>query len=359
LTIHHAGDVIGGRYAITRFIDEGGMQEVYEATDRLLSRTVALKTPKTSSASKRFKRSAEASARVNHANVAKTLDYLEENSRFYLIEELILGCDLRAFFRDYVPHLDPYMCAHVLHHLAKGLAASHHADVIHRDLKPSNIMVVGAEAFEGVKITDFGIAKMAKAELEAAMKDDVTQSATALGALPYMAPEMIDSFSAAARPADVWSLGAMAFEMLTGNRPFGGNYAAVPLIQAAQVPPLPASLTEKLQFAALAKEIYAVITKCLVRDLAQRPTADDLVRLCSDLCYSVMPREFGTIGYMPFPSNGFINRPGQVDVFFHQDSVPEGQVGPGQKVWFSRHPGEPRERALPVVPARESNSGAP
>lgn len=355
MTIHNAGDMIGGRYEIDHYIAEGGMQEVYEATDRLLSRAVALKTPKTPSASKRFQRSAETSARVNHANVAKTLDYIEENTRFYLIEELIPGCDLRIFLRDYVPHLDPYMCAHVLHHLAKGLAASHHAGVVHRDLKPSNLMIVDGQAFHGIKITDFGIAKMAQVELEVVGGKDeeaLTQSATALGALPYMAPEMIDSFKDAARPADVWSLGAMAFEMLTGTRPFGSGYAAVPLIQAAKVPTLPPKLTSKPQFAALTREIYGIIGKCLVKDHSFRPVADDLVKLCQDLCYSVMPREFGTVGYMPHPNNGFINRTGKPDVFFHQDCVPEGTVSTGQNVWFSRHPGEPRERALPVVVAR-------
>lgn len=356
MNIHSPGDLIGDRYAIERYIDAGGMQEVYEATDRLLLRTVALKTPKTPSASKRFKRSAETSARVNHSNVAKTLDYIEENSRFYLIEELIDGCDLRVFLKDHVSHLDPYMCAHVLHHLAKGLAASHHAGIVHRDLKPSNIMVVGGETFQGVKITDFGIAKMAKVELEVVGGGDVellTQSATALGALPYMAPEMIDSFTNAAHPADVWSLGAMAFEMLTGARPFGSGYAAVPLIQTAQVPPLQPSLTAKLQFAALANDIYDIIKKCLVKNHANRPTADDIVKLCEGLCYSTASREFGTVGNMLYANtSGFIGRPGKPDVFFHQDCVPEGTVTTGQRVWFSRHPGEPRERALPVVPAR-------
>jgi serine/threonine-protein kinase len=356
LTIHNAGDLIGGRYQIARYIAEGGMQEVYEANDLLLSRSVALKTPKTPSASKRFQRSAETSARVNHANVAKTLDYIEENSRFYLVEELISGCDLREFLRDSVARLDPYMCAHVLHHLAKGLAASHHAGVVHRDLKPSNIMVVGGQAFEGVKITDFGIAKMAEVELEVVGGGDgeaLTQSATALGALPYMAPEMIDSFKDASRPADVWSLGAMAFEMLTGNRPFGSGYGAVPLIQAAQVPSLPPGLISKLQFASLATDIYNIIVRCMVKDHTVRPTADDIVRLCEALCYSTAPREFGTVGRMLYNNtSGFIGRSSEPDVFFHQDCVPEGVVASGQRVWFSRHPGEPRERALPVVPAK-------
>lgn len=332
------------------------MQEVYLANDRLLARLVALKTPKTPSASKRFKRSAETSAKINHSNVAKTLDYVDEGSRFYLIEELIEGCDLRLFLRDYVPRLDPYACAHVFHHLAKGIAASHHAGVVHRDLKPSNIMVVGGKQFQGVKITDFGIAKMAEVELEVVGGGDVealTQSATALGALPYMSPEMIESFRDAAQPTDIWSLGAMVFEMLTGSRPFGSGYAAVPLIQSAQVPPMPANLTSKLQFSTLTKDIYGIIQSCLNKDPNSRPTADDVVRQCESLCYSTAPREFGVVGNMIYQNtSGFIRVSGANDVFFHQDSVPDGIVMSGQRVWFSRHPGEPRNRALPVVRAK-------
>ena len=194
MTTHNPGDVVGERYVIDKFISEGGMQEVYVARDELLSRTIALKTPKTGSARKRFKRSASTSASINHANVAKTLDYLEESNRYHLIEELIAGADLGQVMRDNLDQLDPYLCAHVLHHLAKGLAASHHAGVVHRDLKPSNIMVAGGMAFHGIKITDFGIAKMAEVELavvDGGDEDVLTQSATALGALPYMAPEMI------------------------------------------------------------------------------------------------------------------------------------------------------------------------
>jgi serine/threonine protein kinase len=224
LSIHDAGDLVGDRYEIGIFVGEGGMQEVYSAYDQLLFRNVALKTPKTSSATKRFKRSAETSAKINHHNVAKTLDYLEDDGRYYLIEELIDGCDLGVFLREYVPRLDPYACARVMHHLAKGLAASHHAGVIHRDLKPTNIMVVGGADFVELKITDFGIAKMAEAEMENAVaggdEEALTQSATALGALPYMAPEFIESFKHAGKPADVWSLGALMFELLTGSKPF-------------------------------------------------------------------------------------------------------------------------------------------
>jgi len=251
MTIHNSGDLIGGRYEVDHYIAEGGMQEVYAVYDTLLSRSVALKTPKTNSARKRFHRSASVSASINHSNVAKTLDYFEESDRYYLVEELIEGLDLGQALRENIQRLDPYLCAHTMHHLAKGLAASHHVGVVHRDLKPSNIMISGGMEFRGIKITDFGIAKMAEAELAVVDggEEALTQSATALGALPYMAPEMIDSFANASRPADVWSVGAVTFELLTGTKPFGTGYRAVPAIQAAIAPILPPELLSKPQFA--------------------------------------------------------------------------------------------------------------
>lgn len=355
--LHKVRDLIGGRYRIVREIGQGGMQEVYAAQDELLSRPVALKVPKSSSAEKRFKRSAVLSGKINHANVAKTLDYLEENQRFYLIEEVIEGCDLATLLTGYVPSLDPYAVARALHHLAKGLAASHHVDVVHRDLKPSNVMVVGGAEVVAFKITDFGIAKMAEKEIgDAAEGGDLTASQTALGALPYMAPEMIEDFKSAAKPADIWSLGAMTLELMTGSRPFGQGYKAVPAIMKAQLPAFPPTMAANPQFAPLGQEIYTLVTKCMKKEPADRLTADQLVSACEHLCYSISPREFGTIKTLKYNKHGFISseQPARPDVFYHVESVYGTEsISEGQRVWFSRYPGTPRERAFPVVFAKQ------
>lgn len=355
--LHGVGDIIGGRYEITGEIGQGGMQEVYRARDKLLAREVALKVPKNSSAEKRFKRSAVLSAKVNHANVAKTLDYVEEKKRFYLIEEIIDGCDLSEILSDYVPRLDPYITARVLHHLAKGVAASHHANVVHRDLKPSNVMVVGGPAILAFKITDFGIAKMTEKEIGDAVEGGsagLTASQTALGALPYMAPEMIEDMKNAGKPADVWALGAMAFELLTGSRPFGQGYKAVPAIVNAKLPELPSDLQRNPQYASLAKEIYGIIQQCIKKNADERIGADAVVAACETLCYAVSSREFGTIYSLNYNRHGFIRSDdtSKPDVFYHIDSVyGSGSVSVGQRVWFSRFPGSPRERGFPIVPA--------
>ena len=101
------------------------------------------------------------------SNVAKPLDYFEVQENFYLVEEFVDGADLAKVMGAGLPYLPPSTCARLLHQLAKGLSASHHAGVVHRDLKPSNVMIVGGHRFLEEKITDFGIAKMAEGEIGA------------------------------------------------------------------------------------------------------------------------------------------------------------------------------------------------
>ena len=353
--LHETNSRVGGRYTVVEYIGQGGMQEVYRVRDNLLEKDVVLKSPKNPSASKRFKRSAILSARVNHYNVAKTLDYIEENGRYYLIEEMVEGCDLGYFMKNYVAMFDPFSAGRVIHHLAKGLAASHHVDVIHRDLKPTNIMVAGGHEFQGFKITDFGIAKMAQEEINEAVavdEDGLTNSQTALGALPYMAPETIDDMKNAGKPADIWAIGALTFELLTGRRPFGAGYRAVPLIQAAKIPPLPSSIISNNQFSPFAEDMYKLIKLCMSKDARDRPTADQLVALCEDLYYSLASRSFGNITYMDNNSWGFSISDIGNDVFCHVKSVyGSSSLTVGERIWMTVHPGAPKGRAFPIVKA--------
>ena len=345
------GDVIGGRYEIIRYLDEGGMQFVYVARDQLIDRLVALKTPKNKSAQKRFRRSAIVAAKVNHPNVAKTLDYVKEKDQRYLIEELIEGKDLKAALLEDAPILDPYLAAKIFHHLAKGVAAAHHAGVVHRDLKPTNIMVVGDYSLAELKVTDFGIAKMAGDELQEAVEGgeaSMTTSQTAVGALPYMAPEAIERPKEVGAPADIWSVGAMMYHLLSGQYPFGQGLKAVPQIIAARPPEVPAFLTANPQFAPLAKELMDIALSCLKKEPAERPTADQLVEKCSELCYTSSPRLRGIVNDFRYGAFGFIGTPSG-DVFFHKDCVygPVPQVG--DRVLLASYNGGGAPRALPVV----------
>jgi len=331
------------------------MQQVYVAKDLSFDRRVALKVPKNTSAEKRFARSARMSARVNHANVAKTLDYFEENSRSYLVEKLVEGSDLGEILDTRFYSLDPHLAAHLLHHIAKGTAASHHAGVFHRDLKPSNIIVSSDPSLRILKITDFGIAKMAEQEIEEAFKEDtITGSQTVMGALPYMSPEMVSSPKQAGLPSDIWAIGAILYRLLAGNPPFGAGLSAVPRILDASPPTRPQFHGKKPQFELLENELWDVITACLKKDPSERPSADRLVEMCAHLCYSDAPRQTGVIGsFRRGPGAwGSITSATGYSIFFHQDSFYGDKPAAGVAVNFAAFPGFPKARAFPVLPCK-------
>ncbi len=347
---HSLGEVVGDRYEVVGFVGEGGMQFVYAALDTVLSRTVALKTPKNASALKRFHRSAIVSARVNHPNIAKTLDYFE-GERPYLVEELVAGQDLDKALLRQAGYLDPYLVAKILHHMAKGLAASHHAGVVHRDLKPTNVMVVDGFQVSAIKITDFGIAKMADEELAEAAEgggETLTGSGTAVGALPYMAPEAIETPRSVGPSADIWSLGAMMFELLSGQKPYGAGLKAVAKILSADPLEMPTFVTKNVHYKPLAEKLIEILLECMKRDPAERPNADELVRRCQELCYPKFSREFGRVKNIEYRSWGFIANRGP-DVFFHLDSVYGERPSVGDSVMYSTFIGVPASRAHPVV----------
>jgi serine/threonine protein kinase len=342
-----------GRYDPLKFVGAGGMQNVFLSTDTYLDRSVALKVPKDESSARRFERSAIVSARVNHANVAKTLDYFVESDRPYLIEEFVKGMDLGAILDQYILCLPPSTTASIVHALAKGLSASHNAGVVHRDLKPSNIMVVGGLEFAGIKITDFGIAKMAEDEIaEWADIGGGTSSGTVLGAVPYMSPESIQSFRTASKPSDVWALGAIAYELLSGRKPFGRGLTAVPAILEAVPPAVPPQINAA-QFRTLGRQVYELILRCLQKDPLRRPLADELVQECELLCYSNDLYETGKVKHKIAANRGFLTSDLAADLFYHRNSIyGDSTVAVGDRLWFGRHPGLGNDRAFPIVKLR-------
>lgn len=355
--VHRPRDLVGDRYQVLEFIDQGGMQQVYRALDMTFGKQVALKTPKNPSAEKRFARSAQLCAKITHPNIAKTLDYFESDGSFYLVEELIDAENLGTrLARDY-DYLDPHLVAHILHHLARGVAASHHVQVFHRDLKPSNIMVSADANLTEVKITDFGIAKMAEAEFDEALREgeaSITTSQTVVGALPYMAPELIEHPTEANLQADVWSLGAIVYLLVSGQHPFGSGLQAVPRILDAKVPDKPKLFAQKRKFRPLTDEMWEIISVCLSRDPAGRPTADELVERCDRLCYSLALRGVGKVSSFRIKTGhwGFIATDEMGDVFFHADSFYGRRPKVDQRVSYAAFPGSPSPRAFPVLPLK-------
>jgi len=350
-------DIVGSRYKIINYLDAGGMQEVYVAYDKLLKKKVALKTPKTQHAKKRFKRSAELSAKVNHPNVAKLYDYLEDGGREILIEEFISGKSLQVSLdKDYY-YFDPYLLAQFGHHISRGIAASHHVGVVHRDLKPGNIILEPINGTYQFKITDFGIATLTKTEFEKATKDEtsITGSQTMMGAIPYMSPEMIQGPKNADKPTDVWSLGAILYKLMSGKRPFGSGLRAVPVIDRSELPQKPSTFHTLNQFSWLNEDLWGIIVSCLQKDQESRPTADQLTKFFENICYGVFPREEGKIrDFRTGTGNwGFISI-GYNDVFFHKDSFygTADKIQLGQRVQIASHKGDPSDRAHPIIPLK-------
>jgi serine/threonine protein kinase, bacterial len=351
-----SGETISARYVLQNHIGHGGMQDVFLATDTLLDVSVAVKTPLAGQPPRRFAQSARLAARVNHHNVAKTLDYVEEDDRQFLVEEFVNGVTLEAKLTQF-GLVDPHLGARVFHHLSKGVAASHHAGVVHRDLKPSNIIVDRGVNLHQLKITDFGIATLTEEVFAVAVKNgDLTRSTsgTIRGALPYMAPEMM--FRAPGeypgKPLDVWSLGALMFRILTGDHPFGVYLEAAVNVRNRTRKDWPKFMTANQQFKPLAEELQEIISKCLQYKPEDRPTADQLVDLLGELCYINVNRSEGTVtNLIQNGHSGFANG---VDgkTFFSMESV-YGTRRPGasqnSSICYSRFPGTPHHRGHPVI----------
>lgn len=350
------GTVISDRYQVISHAGKGGMQDVYLAKDLKLDIHIALKTPLPGLETKRFSSSAKISAKVNHHNVAKTLDYFEFDDQIFLVEEFVHGETLE----DKLSHfgiLDPHFSACVLHNLSKGIMASHQAGVVHRDLKPSNIMISNGVAFEQLKITDFGIASLTNEFFaEAAENGDLTlsTSGTIRGALPFMAPEMMfrKKGDIIKSSADIWSLGAMMFRLMTGIYPFGVYLEAAVNVKSKNREPWPAFMTANKQFSTLSTELQKIVDSCLEYEPEKRPKAKDLVSICEELCYLSTPRELGNVtNFIQNGYSGFINGAGGT-AFFSIESV-YGPIKPdtshNSSVCFSKFPGSPRDRAHPVT----------
>ncbi len=354
------GEIIADRYEVVDIIGEGGMQEVYLARDATFDQLVALKAPKNESASKRFSRSARVSARITHANIAKTLDYIPASERDYLVEEFVPGRDLKQRMDKEFKIFDPHLAAHLVHHIVRGIAASHHANVLHRDLKPSNIMVSDDPGLRIIKITDFGIAKMADEEIEQAVsgndEESLTGSQTAMGAVPYLAPENFNrDLGQVSLPSDIWSIGALLYHFLVGERPFGGGWQAIPKIVAAILPKRDEVLQVKTQFHHITEALWDIAIRCMQLQPADRPTVDELVLTLADIPYSTATRLVGEIYNfgIPFATCGFIETPSG-DCFFHEDSFYGRKPVNGMIVNFAPFNGSPRNRAFPVLPLRDS-----
>jgi len=244
------GRLIDGRYEVRSRIARGGMATVYLATDLRLERRVAIKImhghlADDNAFKSRFIQEARSAARLAHPNVVNVFDQGQDADTAYLVMEYLPGITLRDLLKDY-GKLTPEQTEDILEAVLSGLAAAHKAGIVHRDVKPENVLL----ADDGrIKISDFGLAR--------AVNNNTATGQALLGTIAYLSPELVTRGIADAR-SDIYALGIMTFEMLTGEQPYVGEAPmqiayqhandTVPL-PSSKVPSTPHQLDELVRWA--------------------------------------------------------------------------------------------------------------
>ncbi|MBD2760598.1 serine/threonine protein kinase [Yimella sp. cx-573] len=255
--MNRTGDTLGGRYELTERIAAGGMGEVWQAKDQILGRTVALKLLKDGLTdeigfTERFRNEARLSAALTHGNVAQVYDYGEDDGTAYLVMEYVPGMPLSKIIAENAP-ISSADTAGLLAQAAAALNAAHRNGLIHRDVKPANMLVTSDGV---VKLTDFGIAR---AIGSAAM----TKTGEVMGTAQYLAPEAALGHEVTGL-ADVYALGIIAYEMVTGRRPFDNDSPVALALAHVNQPPPP--LPEEVP-----PPVRAIILATLEKDPSLRP----------------------------------------------------------------------------------------
>jgi len=281
-----------GRYEIISELGQGAMGVVYKARDPLIERMVAIKTINLSLAldeqeeyEARFYQEAKAAGRLSHPNIVTIYDVGKSGDNAFIAMEFLEGRELRDILDD-GRRLPVDQVLDLVAQVARGLAYAHENGVVHRDVKPSNIMVVRDDH---VKITDFGIARMATSAVR-------TQTGMVLGSPKYMSPEQVMGKKIDQR-SDVFSLGVMLYEMLAGKAPFlGENINAIMYQTLHTVPPPPSTLNP-----AVPEMLDFIVAKALAKDLDDRyPDASEFA-LDLRACRDTMPRSRDRVGVVMPP----------------------------------------------------------
>jgi predicted Ser/Thr protein kinase len=254
------GDLIGARYEILSILGRGGMGAVYKALDREVGRTVALKLIRPELASDpamlaRFKQELLTSTQVTHRNVIRIYDIADADGMKFITMEFVEGNQLRQILPDN-GKLPPEKAVEIIRQVCLALDAAHSAGIIHRDLKPPNIM---QEAKTGrIVVMDFGIARSIESE-------GMTQTGALIGTIEYMSPEQ-SMGKALDQRSDIFSVGLIFYELLTGNMPYKADSAMASLLRRNQERAIPVVQLDT----SIPKGLSDIVAKCLERDLDQR-----------------------------------------------------------------------------------------
>jgi serine/threonine protein kinase len=292
-----------GRYTIRQSLGAGGMGEVYLAFDPELERSVALKVlpddlAEDSLRVARFVREAKAASALNHPNILTVHDAGTHGDTRFLVTELVDGRTLREWLDEGRPDLRSLL--DVVAQAASALSAAHEAGIVHRDVKPENLML----RRDGlVKVVDFGIAKLTAApslDTGASTAAQATQPGAVLGTVRYMSPEQARGGAVDAR-SDVWSLGVVLYELVSGAPPFAGENAIATLAAILERDPQPLE--------AVAPHVPAPLARLVDRALRKAPhdrvasaaeLAAELRRIARELETGDAPeREAETAAFVP------------------------------------------------------------
>lgn len=267
---------IDGRYRIVRELGEGGMGKVFLAEQLGTGRPIAIKLMtevslrQSAGMQRYFRQEAEALARLNHQNIAQIYDAAQAPEGFYIAMEYVPGESLRRRLRR-EPRLPVDLALHILKETCLGLATAHQHGIIHRDLKPENLMLSDSvNAGWGVKILDFGLAIVDNRDAD----DNITAANNVAGTITYMSPEQL-SGSRLTPATDVYSLGLIAYEMLTGRNPFMAGTPALTARNHFEL--IPSPIREAVSD--ISASLETAIFKALEKDPGARfSTAGDFLK---------------------------------------------------------------------------------
>ncbi|MBK9145391.1 MAG: protein kinase [Candidatus Melainabacteria bacterium] len=255
------------RYSRLDRLSAGGMGVVFKGEDEILKKTVAIKTLFMKSADPdaviRFQQEARAVSRLSHPNIIGIMDFgLLDDSQPYLVMDFVDGMSLGSFMEQSGP-LDPEIVIEILCQVCDGMSHAHERGVIHRDLKPSNLMLEGNPAEQiQIRILDFGVAKLEESQAEETGFQ--TRTGTMVGSPYYMSPEQIRAEAVDAR-SDIYSLGCIAYQMVSGTRPFDGETYVQTVTAHLELPPAMLVAREDKSGA-----LNSVILKCLAKNPDER-----------------------------------------------------------------------------------------